>query len=144
GRLDPRRPADQRTLICAGFCSFYRPEKDEAEKCGGFAWLSSLWETHRQRPRGTAAPLHVEIAADVDDIGDEIKAASLKPGPVCYRFDAELAELICAACPFLSEGGCDYRNPAISEKKRLQPCGGYIVVAHLLDQGLVRVQRKGR
>lgn len=99
------REGISRSIICRGFCSFYKPGEKEDLKCATYDFLASnLTE-------------------------DELKLAALSAVRRCdYSRDKEISELICARCEFLV-GGCDYREGLASP-----PCGGYAIVERLFKQ----------
>lgn len=133
--LDPTSPVDLRRLVCGGFCTFYRLDKDEEECCGCYRVLQGLF----LRPPGDEAAEELSgpaLGAPVKDALSVIEAAYLSQEPIDYGSDEVLDELVCFSCPFLPDGGCDHRNPALAPDERLEPCGGYAVLAALARAGL--------
>lgn len=98
----------RREIICGGFCSFYKPGKNEDLKCGTYAFLARNLST------------------------GEIRHAALKSSPrPDYSRDREIRALICDRCEFLV-AGCDFREGFPSS-----PCGGYAIVEGLLKRGRI-------
>jgi hypothetical protein len=89
-------------------CTFYKPEREEAVRCGTYAFLK------RNLSRGE---LDEAMAA----------LAEREAAPEQRALDRSIREMVCATCSFLDEG-CDYRQGLDSP-----PCGGYEVLAHLLS-----------
>ena len=52
--------------------------------------------------------------------------------PVSYEHDLDLESRICRGCDFVAGGACDHRNPALTPDERLEPCGGYVLLAALV------------
>jgi hypothetical protein len=123
-----REPRGLRRLVCAGFCTFYRPVADTRDHCGGLGELERLVE-------GALGSPHV-VARWTETLSGVLESDA----PVSFRWDVELEMLICRACPFLPDGGCDHRNPEIPPDERLEPCGGYVLLAALADRGLIALE----
>jgi hypothetical protein len=70
-----------RELICKGFCSFYRPGKEEL-KCGAYAFLERTLST--------------------GELQSTARRANLRPD---VSLDSEMRKLVCERCDFLN-GGC--------------------------------------
>ena len=93
-------------VICERFCVFYKPEK-EGLKCGTVEFL--------ERNLTKA-----EIASSVD-------RARLLLGASAH--DDDIRRIVCeSVCEFLKTDDCDFRLGLDSP-----PCGGYSVVAALLE-----------
>ena len=120
-RLDLGRPTDMRALVCAGFCTHYKPEAVEEWHCGGLGLVLRLRE--QVAARGVD-----EIAAFDRALRDAVASRE----PLDFVADALLESAICATCAFLFEGGCDHRNPDLADDERLEPCGGYLLLTLLL------------
>lgn len=118
-QLDLTSGVGRRRLVCAGFCTFYRDETGEDQACAGFVEICRLLDEAAAGPEGIAA-LRAAFA--------ELLAAT---DPVCYEHDLELESRICPVCDFVAGGACDHRNPALAPRERLEPCGGYVVLAAL-------------
>lgn len=93
-----------RELICKGFCSFYKPGKEDL-KCGAYAFLERNLSTGELRSAARTATPRPDVS-----------------------LDSEMRELICERCDFL-DGGCGFR-----EGLRSPPCGGYAIVEGLLKK----------
>lgn len=128
--LDPSAPEGCRRLVCAGFCTFFKPVPAVDDRCGGLA------EAERLLARACADPA-------ARDRLERVLATLLESDePVSFRWDEPLAELICQTCPFLMHGDCDHRNPDLDPDDRLEPCGGYILLAALADTGMDTLRRE--
>ena len=123
-RLDLGRPADVRALVCAGFCTHYKPEAVEEWHCGGLGLVARLREQ-------AAARNADEVAAFDRALRDAVASREL----LDFAADALLEPAICATCAFLLEAGCDHRNPDLADDERLEPCGGYLLLTLLLRTG---------
>jgi|GEM_PF-2400377 len=120
--LDLTSEAGRRRLVCAGFCTFYREDADEDQACAGFKELCRLLDS--------SALESGRVAALCWTFAGMLAAAD----PVCYDYDAELESRLCRRCDFVAGGDCDHRNPALSPNERLEPCGGYALLAALMRQ----------
>lgn len=88
-------------LICQGFCSFYKPGKEELT-CETYNFLvRNLTEVELKR-----------AIQGIDKTAD-------------FSCDDYIREAVCSRCDFLKED-CDFRGGRISP-----PCGGYIIVENL-------------
>lgn len=121
-QLDLTSDVGRRRLVCAGFCTFYRDDAGEDQACAGFVEICRLLDEAAAGPNGIS-PLRATFA--------EILAAV---DPVCYEHDLDLESRVCRICDFVSGGACDHRNPALARGERLEPCGGYVVLAALIGQ----------
>lgn len=92
------------SLICARFCSFYKPGRTKPEKCGTFEFL-----------RRNLTPEEIRLASE-NTPGDPDRSA-----------DGEIEELVCSVCGFRIDG-CDFRAGEGD-----MPCGGYAVLTYLLN-----------
>lgn len=110
---------ERRRLVCAGFCTFFKEQASEEWQCGGFTLVSRLLEGPLRDGAGRSR-LRAALEA--------VREAEL---PVDFAWDPLLERLICTECAFAPDGGCDHRNPALSPEERLEPCGGYILLAAL-------------
>lgn len=89
--------------ICSRFCSFYKPESQQAEhRCGSFTFLS------RNLTRGELATIASRASASYD-----------------FSLDSTIRDEVCARCEYLQDG-CDFRAGAGKT-----PCGGYAVLEYL-------------
>ncbi len=117
-----------RRLVCAGFCTFFKPRPEIDDRCGGLA------ESERLLARAGADP------AVRERLGRALAVLIESEEPVSFQWDEPLAELICRTCPFLLHGDCDHRNPDLDPDDRLEPCGGYILLAALADAGVITLR----
>jgi hypothetical protein len=106
-------------LVCAGFCTFYRDDAREDQACAGYVEICRQLDEAAARPEGIPALRAVFIAV--------LAAAD----PVCFEHDIELESLVCRECDFVAGGGCDHRNLSLAPDQRLEPCGGYVLLAAL-------------
>ena len=118
-------------IVCAGCCSFYKPSSSEEDRCGGFTAAERLLEACREDGRSAG------LEASVAGIADEGRRLT-------YAHDEVLRGAICAGCPFLADAGCDHRNPDLAPDRRLEPCGGYVLLAALLDCGFLTPEALAR
>jgi hypothetical protein len=125
-RLDLGRPMDLRVLVCAGFCTHYKPEAVEEWHCGGLGLVVRLREKAADRGGD-------EVAAFDRALRDAVASRE----PLDFAADALLERAVCATCAFLPEAGCDHRNPDLADDERLEPCGGYLLLTLLLRRGTV-------
>jgi hypothetical protein len=122
GRVSPEALGGAQHLACAGCCSFYRPERTDDERCAGYFLVGAALERFRVTGRAE------DLLACLADLG-------LGRRRLTFAFDDDLGRAMCSTCPFLPDGGCDHRNPALPVERRLEPCGGYVLLAALLECG---------
>ena len=101
---------DLQAMLCARFCHYYRPDKDEKLACQGFLVAAELIKRHKN--------LHLPEAASspVPDIQED------------------LVRHVCDACPF-HEHDCDFYE----YREGVSPCGGLMYLGMLLAEQLVTV-----
>ena len=92
-------------IICKRFCTFYKEEKEELQ-CGSYLFLRERY-----------SPGELEVA--ITGISDVPSRAE----------DKTINDAVCSKCEFLVDG-CGYREGHDSP-----PCGGYIIVEHLIRKG---------
>lgn len=97
--------AIRRRIICRGFCSFYKPRKNNSFRCGTYDFLKETLSTDELREAALAAIRRLD-----------------------YSRDKEIKHIICDRCAFLADG-CDFRMG-----RRSPPCGGYVIVERLFKQ----------
>ncbi len=96
--------------FCRTFCAYYKPAKKEELACRGFIVAQCLIE------KGRITPLsRPETTLSPDDATAE-----------------SLRRHLCGACDF-REGDCDF----ILTGGKALPCGGYVLLAHLLGTGTI-------
>jgi hypothetical protein len=102
--------------VCKGFCSYYKPSKDEELACRGFLVLEKLMKTGR----------------------DALFEKNEFPVPTGHQPNAVtsegLARHICLSCPYY-ENDCDFAD----KKENTLPCGGFILLGGLIEAGLLDI-----
>lgn len=99
---------DYTSIICKGFCSFYREGKEDLS-CGTYVFL---------RNNLTLRELLCEL---------ELAKMKELPSESVFPADETIKKLVCDKCDFLV-GGCDFR-----EDGSHPPCGGYGIIQMLLN-----------
>ncbi len=98
---------DQKTdlvqTVCLGFCSYYKPGKNEELACQGYLVLERL------------ALQGIPVG------GKRAEQPRNRTG------EKLLVRTVCMACPF-HEQDCDFM-----ENSTLPPCGGFLLLAQLLE-----------
>lgn len=119
-QLDLASEVGRRRLVCAGFCTFFRDDAGEEQACAGFVEICRLIDEAAATPKGMSAlrSTFADVLATAD--------------PVSYEHDLDLESRICRGCDFVADGACDHRNPALAPDERLEPCGGYVLLAALV------------
>lgn len=92
-------------IICRRFCQFYAKGKEELQ-CGTYLYLQELFSPE-------------DLRSSLYDV----------PETPSLTEDDLIRELVCNGCAFLVDG-CDFREGLDSP-----PCGGYIIVEHLIRKG---------
>lgn len=103
--VNARRKDD--TTLCRNFCRYYKPGKNEELSCRGFVVV------HRILRKGRKLPLERPETLSLPDAGTV----------------ESLRNRLCRACDF-HEGECDFVLTGTAT-----PCGGFILLAHLLGTG---------
>ena len=124
GRMAPGSARDPREVVCVGCCCFYQPSSQEEERCGGFTAVERVLEVCREDGRDVA-------------LRDCMVGMAGEGRRLTFAHDEVLRGAICERCPFLADAGCDHRNPDLAPDRRLEPCGGYALLAALLDSGFL-------
>lgn len=101
---------DLEQVLCPGFCSYYRPGKDEELACRGF---SVIWQ----------------LVADGRDIS--FIRAGQPPSPDVEEL---LRRELCSSCPY-EEQDCDFAEG----KDDAPPCGGFLCLAEGILRGEIPV-----
>ncbi len=107
---------DVREKLCLNFCSYYKSSKDNKLACKGFLVIEKLIEKRKN------------ISFEKSD----------------KRLDAEteekLIQSLCINCPFY-ENDCDFvgRGESRGKVKRPPPCGGFILLGHLLEEKIITI-----
>ncbi len=100
--------------LCLHFCPYYKPSKDEALACRGFVEVKLLLEKGRQ--------------ITFENRGRAVGTDTVKA----------LVRKICRVCPFYKED-CDF----ILKGKEALPCGGFLLLGQLVDDGTISVDDIG-
>ncbi|MBS3809031.1 MAG: hypothetical protein KGY38_02605 [Desulfobacterales bacterium] len=109
--------ADFKAYICRPWCMFFSEDEKEEMACLGARVAARLAENGCIRT-------------------DEIRNV-IKDRDVWEKHRAGLGRILCRVCEFCAED-CDFQSLEPSED--LEPCGGYIVLAHLLENGAVELR----
>ncbi|MHB8881244.1 MAG: cupin domain-containing protein [Thermodesulfovibrionales bacterium] len=96
--------------LCENHCAYYRPGKDETLACLGYLILESLQDRGSSLSFKKREKPYSPLAAD------------------------QLQKIICTACPFY-DGDCDF----VLRVEKAEPCGGFVLLSHLLGEGAVSV-----
>lgn len=100
--------AGLRPIICEGYCSFYKPGAKEEMACGGLTRAEAVLSRMADQP------------------------APKSDKPMSAGAVAALEESVCQTCPFRVDG-CDYADRVVGAV----PCGGFIYLALLIDDGVI-------
>ena len=111
-------------LLCSGYCTFYKPGKDEELACMGFTILEKLLDELKEVPART-----------------EKTVLSLKTEEGLFR-------MICMRCPFFGQD-CDFAAWKRGEggnvaREAVNPCGGFLCLGHCIAHGTVDIQDLNR
>jgi len=106
--------------VCAGYCAFYKPGKDEELACKGFLVLRKLtlrWDE-------TAAKGEKKVIRN--------------------QTRDNLFAMLCVQCPFFDDG-CDFAAGRREEtretaKEDATPCGGFLFLGACIDRGSIDIQ----
>jgi hypothetical protein len=101
--------------ICGTFCSYYKPEKDEALACKGFIVVEQL-----MREMTT-------IPFEQPDISDQSKQLRSEAA-------ARLASTLCPTCSFSAED-CDFAD----RQEGARPCGGFLLLMQLIQTKIIDI-----
>ncbi|MBM4286838.1 MAG: radical SAM protein [Deltaproteobacteria bacterium] len=102
-----------RDLICPKFCAYYKPDREEAEKCLAF---ELLWAWGAWKP---------ELAPALTQAASAPHSYPVSPGAAGHFLDR-----ICSRCAFRAHG-CDFAAGG----EAAAPCGGWRALAYLLEAG---------
>lgn len=111
---------DLRINLCNKFCDYFKPSKKEDLVCEGFTVIERLLGNGKL------------IVFDMPDKG--------------YAHEAQemLMQDMCTVCPFYQKD-CDFILSKLSypcnqeETKKPCPCGGFILLACLLESGIIKI-----
>ncbi len=107
-------------LLCAQYCSFYKPGKDEELACQGFYIIQKLVDEGKHVPAG---PDRIMLSVMAEEA---------------------LFRVICRRCPFF-DADCDFaawRRGEGSNRahEKVNPCGGFLCLGHCIEQGTVDIE----
>lgn len=105
---------DFKDYICRPFCMFYKDGQKEEMACQGALVVESLVNQRR--------------------ISSEQLCLSVKDHQLCLKHKDTLTRYVCRQCPFMKED-CDFQSTSPSDD--LEPCGGYIVLACLIENRVI-------
>jgi len=105
---------DFKDYICRPFCMFYKDGQKEEMACQG--------------------ALVVESLVNQRLISPEQLCLTFKDLQLCLKHKDTLTRYVCGHCPFMKED-CDFQSTAPSPD--LAPCGGYIVLAGLIEHRVI-------
>ncbi|MFO7972732.1 MAG: hypothetical protein R6U40_13420 [Desulfobacterales bacterium] len=105
---------DFKDYICLPFCMFYKDGQKEEMACQGALVIESLINQGRMFPE--------QLYLIVKDL------------QLCLKHKDTLTRYMCRRCPFMKED-CDFQSTAPSHD--LEPCGGYIVLAGLIENRVI-------
>jgi len=106
--------------LCQNICAYFKPAREEAIACQGFVVVERLLTNGNH------------IVFDEPDKGYP------------YGVQKMLIQDMCTVCPF-SQNDCDFilselSSPLGEEKKETPlPCGGFMLLAHLLESRIVKI-----
>ncbi len=100
--------------LCQRICPYYKPSKDETLACRGFVEMQMLLAKRRK--------------ICFDD----------RNRPVSPETAQALMDKMCPVCEFYEEG-CDF----IVDFRNASPCGGFLLVGQLIDDGTITVDDIG-
>ncbi len=107
-----KKRSETDATLCANFCAYYKPGKNEELACEGLVVVRRLVEKGKKIPpakRGAA--LANPLSADT------------------------LRNSVCMVCSF-HESDCDF----ILTGGKAFPCGGFVVLSRLLDAGEITIE----
>jgi len=108
-----RKRAKEDTTLCANFCQYYKPGRNEELACQGFVVVHSLITKGRK-------------------LSQEKPAIAAKPDA---RTLEGLKDRVCSACSF-READCDF----VLSNGTAMPCGGFVLLSHLLGSGELKLE----
>lgn len=114
---------EQKTVedICRVYCSFYRPDKDEALACRGITAAERLLKSESGLP----------VSVD---------PADRPAGPMSHSNALRLSDMLCPTCDFQLDG-CDFiewvRGHRNEWPSPSPPCGGFEFLCHMLEKGRI-------
>ncbi len=94
--------------LCLNFCSYYKPGKTNELACMGFLVLERLLKKGKEIPFDKSEKI-------LDAITEKT-----------------LVQIMCVFCPFY-KSNCDF----IQQKGKSLPCGGFLLLGHLLERNII-------
>ncbi len=96
--------------LCAKYCTYYKPGKNEALACRGYAVVERIL----QKKQSLLVDCHLR----------EFEHATI----------SLIVKSMCTACDF-HEHDCDFM-----ESRKARPCGGFVLLAQLLGSGEITLK----
>ncbi len=111
-------------VLCAPYCAFYKPGKDEELACNGFSVLLKL----------AASGFEIQARPEKRDLQEQTQE--------------KLFGSLCHGCAFFDED-CDYASwrrgeQAARIRKEINPCGGFLFLGLCIEQGSMDIQAINR
>lgn len=100
--------------LCQKICSYYKPSKNEDLACMGFLVIEKMLKKGKDVPFQKADKKLKE------------------------QTEEKLIRHMCPTCPFY-ENDCDF----VKQQKGAPPCGGLILLGHLLEKNIISVDDIG-
>ena len=106
--------------LCKKFCAYFKPSKQEDLVCEGFTVIERLLRNGKP------------IVFDKPD------------NEYVYEVKEMLMQDMCTVCPFY-QSDCDFieshLSPSIDQEEKINPypCGGFILLAHLLGSDIIEI-----
>lgn len=104
------KKTDFKDYICRPLCMFFSEDEKEDMACLGARVAARLCQNGK--------------------ISEEKTRNISKDRGVWERHRSDLGIIMCRACEFKAED-CDFQSPRPADD--LEPCGGYILLAHLIE-----------
>jgi hypothetical protein len=96
--------------LCFKLCAYFKPGKNETLACKGYVIVDQLMQSGKSITFENPLKKFDPVAAE------------------------RLVEKMCATCDF-HEHDCDFM-----ENRTAQPCGGFVLLAHLLGSGALTIK----
>lgn len=101
--------------LCATWCSYYKPEKDEELACKGFIVVKQMMRNMDAGP------------FEKPDVSEQARQ-------LLSDTAARLASTLCPACSFSAED-CDFAG----RLEGARPCGGFLLLMQLMEKKTVDI-----
>lgn len=107
-------------LLCARYCSYYKPGKTEELACKGYSVIERLFAAQKKIP------------VRIDKVVLKTTA------------EDDLFRILCRTCPFY-EQDCDFAawrrgNRGNDAGEAVNPCGGFLCLGDCIDTGIVDIR----